>query len=74
MPECVEHKLGAMDGVELSFLLPETLIIPAVSKLTSHQAPQTTGISIGCQGVYREDIRPGGQFGRVYYQPAGGGR
>jgi triosephosphate isomerase len=61
--ECVGHKLGSMDGVDLSFLLPEALIIPAASKLAGQPAPQTKGISIGCQSVYREDIRPKGNFG-----------
>ena len=61
--ECVRENLGSLEGVELMFLLPETLIIPAVGKLGEHKPSQTKGISIGCQSVYREDIRPGGNFG-----------
>jgi len=61
--ESVRQNLGSMDNVELVFLMPETLIIPAVAKLSGYEGPQTRGLSIGCQGVYREDIRQGGNFG-----------
>ncbi len=61
--ECVSRNLGSTEGVELAFLLPETTIIPAVAKLGSFEPSQTRNIRIGCQSVYREDIRPGGNFG-----------
>lgn len=43
-------------GVKLIYLLPEALIISAVKN-----KPQN--IEIGCQSVYREDIKPSGNFG-----------
>jgi triosephosphate isomerase len=56
--ECNGSNAAATKDLELVFLLPEALILPAVSKLTAHR-----NIGIGCQGVYREDIRPGANFG-----------
>jgi triosephosphate isomerase len=61
--ESVGYGLGSMESVKLTFLLPEALIGPAVRKLTAYPAQLTQGIEIGCQGVYRENIKPGGNFG-----------
>ena len=61
--DAVHMGLGALDRVKLTFLLPEALLIPAVDKLTAFSPENTANLSIGCQGVYREDIRPGGNFG-----------
>jgi triosephosphate isomerase len=61
--ESVKHGIGQLEKVEVTFLLPESLIIPAVEKLASYPASQTKSIKIGCQGVYREDVTKGGNFG-----------
>ncbi|MGE5615168.1 MAG: triose-phosphate isomerase family protein [Bacillota bacterium] len=43
-------------NVELVYFLPEALILPAI-------AHKPANVAIGAQGVYREDIRPNGNFG-----------
>lgn len=59
LADCVARRLGAGDG-DLVFFLPEALLLPAFDELARHDAGR---IAIGCQGVYRDDIRPGGNFG-----------
>ena len=61
--ETVLQGLGSMKEIGLTFLLPESLLIPAISKLDSYERSETLNVSIGCQGVYRENIRPNGNFG-----------
>ncbi len=61
--ETVGQGLGCMNEISLTFLLPESLLIPAVERLAGYPASDTANIHIGCQGVYRENIRPGGNFG-----------
>ena len=59
LADCVARRLGAGDG-DLVFFLPEALLLPALDELARHDSGR---IAIGCQGVYRDDIRPGGNFG-----------
>lgn len=61
--ESVQYGLGKTDGVDVVFLLPESLIISARERLADYPQRETQGIHIGCQGVFREDVRPGGNFG-----------
>ncbi len=61
--ESVGYGLGGLEAVKLTFLVPEALVGPAVRKLATYPAQITRGIEIGCQGVYRENIKPGGNFG-----------
>jgi triosephosphate isomerase len=61
--ETISLGLGTLDGVELVYLLPEALIIPARQELESHSTNDTRSIRIGCQGVFRENITAGGNFG-----------
>jgi len=61
--ESVEKRLGSIPGLELVYLLPEALILPAVRRLARFGGAKAGAISIGCQGVYREDGQPGGNFG-----------
>lgn len=61
--QCVEMGLGAMEQVRITFLLPEALILSATSQLAVYPSSRTKAIEIGCQGVFREDIEPGGNFG-----------
>jgi len=63
MQETVDSGLGALDNLQLVYLLPESLIPAAVTKLNQYPQPKTRMIAIGCQGVHWEDIRPGGNFG-----------
>ncbi|UCF99520.1 MAG: triosephosphate isomerase [Spirochaetaceae bacterium] len=61
--ETISHGLGRLEGMELVYLLPEGLLIPARDELESHPAPESGNIAIGCQGVFRENISAGGNFG-----------
>ncbi len=61
--ECIGNGIGRLDGINVTFLLPEGLVITAVDKLSGYDAVETGSIKIGCQGVYREDVAKGGNFG-----------
>ncbi|MDD4570122.1 MAG: triose-phosphate isomerase [Tepidanaerobacteraceae bacterium] len=61
--ESVELGIGSLESINVTYLLPEALIIPAIERLSAYPEKQTSNISIGCQGVYRENIKPGGNFG-----------
>jgi triosephosphate isomerase len=63
MQETVNSGLGALDNLQLVYLLPEGLIPAANAKLNQLPEPKTRMIEIGCQGVHWEDIRPGKNFG-----------
>lgn len=51
--------LNSMEGAQLVYILPESLIPTAIRS----QAKGKKTIAIGCQAVYREDIQPSGNFG-----------
>ncbi|WP_407308052.1 triose-phosphate isomerase [Desulfosporosinus sp. SB140] len=59
----VQKNLGTLKNTEVTFLIPEGLIISAHEKLSSFPAEKTKSVHIGCQGVYREDVTKGGNFG-----------
>lgn len=59
----VELGLGSSDRLELVFILPEALIIPATNELTKHKYDARTRLHVGCQSVFREDVSHGGNFG-----------
>ena len=61
--ETVSAGQAAREGVEVLYLLPEALVLPAVNAARTHPADATSGLSIGCQGVFREDVTAGGNFG-----------
>lgn len=61
--ESVKYGIGGLDNIEVTYLLPESLIISAYEKLASYSGSGTAAINIGCQGVFREDITEGGNFG-----------
>jgi triosephosphate isomerase len=61
--ETISLGLGRLGGLELVYLMPEGLLIPALDELKSHRRSDTRGIAIGCQGVFRENITAGGNFG-----------
>jgi triosephosphate isomerase len=61
--ESINNKLGVLEDITVSYLLPESLLIPAIEKLNSYSEEETKNISIGSQGVYREDVNPKGNFG-----------
>lgn len=63
LDECVSLGLGKLEGVKLTFLLPESLILTAANKLKGYPEEQIKTLKIGCQGVFREDVKIGGNFG-----------
>lgn len=63
MDESVKIGIGGLEGINVNYLLPEALIIPAIERLSVYPGKQTSNINIGCQGVYRENVKPGGNFG-----------
>lgn len=63
MDESVKNGFGTMKDTEVVFLLPESLIISAMERLKGYSKQDVERIYIGCQGVYREDVKPDGNFG-----------
>lgn len=59
----IELGLGKMEGVQVTYFLPEALIVPALEALHSMPEGAAGNFQIGCQGVYREDVAPGKNFG-----------
>jgi triosephosphate isomerase len=55
--------LGGHVGLCLVYLLPEGLVPAAVRAVRRLDAASVLGLSVGCQGVHWEDIRPGANFG-----------
>ncbi|HBF39169.1 MAG TPA: triose-phosphate isomerase [Firmicutes bacterium] len=63
MDETITLGLGRLENLQLTFLLPEALLGNALDRVRHYPAEQTRTIGLGCQGVYREDVTPGGNFG-----------
>jgi len=59
----VEYGFDRFENAEIVFLLPESLLITAKRKLIDFSCNDTNSISIGSQGVFREDVEIGGNFG-----------
>jgi triosephosphate isomerase len=61
--ESIKCRLGNTKNLHVTYLLPEALILSAANKLKTFPDEEAMGIDIGCEGVYREDIKKGGNFG-----------
>ena len=61
----IELGMGNLPNMQLVYMLPEALLIPAVEKLESYSEEQRRTLHIGVQGVYREDVAVGGNFGAL---------
>lgn len=61
--DTIKYGLGGRKDLHITYFLPEALILSAISKLKTFQSEKTMGIDIGCQGVFRDDIKKGGNFG-----------
>ncbi|WHH60830.1 triose-phosphate isomerase [Petroclostridium sp. X23] len=59
----VDFELGKMKEVEITYLLPESLIMKAFETLSGISSKERGRINIGCQGVFKDDIKEGGNFG-----------
>ena len=63
MHDSVRTGLGTLGNITVTYLLPESLILPARDALAQHPAAARAGISYGAQSVYRGNVAPGGNFG-----------
>jgi triosephosphate isomerase len=61
--ECVGLGIGTLREAQVVMLLPEALLANAIFQLRSYASEKTVALSLGCQGVFREDVAPGGNFG-----------
>ncbi len=57
--------LGLADrvGTRLTYLLPEAQLLPAVRQRRGYAEDRVRNLAIGSQGVFWDDIQPGGNFG-----------
>ncbi len=62
MKESISYDLNNLKDISVAYLLPESLLPEAKSALGS-QLDVINPIEIGSQGVFRQDIEPGGNFG-----------
>ncbi len=61
--QTVRLGLGSLAGVRVTYLLPDALVPAALARMRSFPAGATRHLAIGNQGVFREDVTPGGNFG-----------
>ena len=61
--ESVKFGIGSLDGLQIVYLVPEALIIPAQAKLAQYDESLRKGLQVGCQSVFRQNIVQGGNFG-----------
>ena len=61
--QSVQLGLGQLDGINLTYLFPEALLLDAINQLHQHPPQAVHTLNIGCQGVFREDVVKGGNFG-----------
>jgi triosephosphate isomerase len=61
--DTVKFGLGKLEDVNITYILPEGLILSANNKLKEFKSSETENINIGIQGVFRDDVSPGGNFG-----------
>ncbi len=59
----IRLNLGSLEGANVVYFVPEALIIPACEKLKEYPKNQRANLSIGCQSVFRHNIKPGENFG-----------
>ncbi|OLN30788.1 triose-phosphate isomerase [Desulfosporosinus metallidurans] len=63
LAETVKLGVGTLDELQVVYLVPEALIIPAQEKLAEYDEDLRKCIQIGCQSVFRQNIVIGGNFG-----------
>lgn len=59
----VEQGLHSRSGVRIVYFFPQSLLVPVREALGAHSPAVTEAVFLGCQGVFREDVAPGGNFG-----------
>ncbi|MFU0831425.1 MAG: Triosephosphate isomerase [Oscillospiraceae bacterium] len=63
MKDSVALGIGSDPDVDVVYLVPEALILPAQETLKQFPADQRKHLSVGCQGVFRDNIEKGKNFG-----------
>lgn len=61
--ETVDGGLGQIPAIALTYLLPEGLVRAAIEKRATFPAEKTKYVRIGIQGLFREDVTAGRNFG-----------
>ncbi len=61
--ESIKLNLGNIDNVFVCYLLPEATLYTGLSTLNGYPESKRTRLNLGCQSVYRADIKAGGNFG-----------
>lgn len=55
--------IGSSPDVDVVYLVPEALILPAQEALNQFPEDQKKHLAVGCQGVFRDNIEKGKKFG-----------
>lgn len=63
MEESVERGVGLFPDLGVVYFVPESLILPAQEALARFPEERRGRLSVGCQSVFRDNIRKGGNFG-----------
>ena len=61
--ESIKLDLGNIKDVFVCYFLPEATVYTALSTLNGYPEAKRTRLKLGCQSVYRADIKEGGNFG-----------
>jgi triosephosphate isomerase (TIM) len=61
--ETVELKVGVEGGIRIIYLVPESLLRPVADELDAIGSHAADRVAVGAQGVFRENVVPGGNFG-----------
>lgn len=61
----IELGLGDLEDIMVVYMLPESYIIPAIQRLEKYPIEKRRTLAIGVQGVYRTDVKKGGNFGAL---------
>ena len=59
----IAHGLHARKDLRIIYFFPQSLIIPAREALFAAALKSREKVTLGSQGVFREDVVPGGNFG-----------
>lgn len=62
--DTVRMGLGRQDEFSLTIFLPESLLALGLEALAEEKPEDTGSLRLGCEGVFRDDIQPGENFGR----------
>lgn len=62
--DTVARGLGRAEDFALTMFLPESMLATGLEALALEAPEDTVHLSLGCEGVFRDDIQPGENFGR----------